>query len=98
VGEPQTVPEILTIPAAAYPRFELTPPTIRIYEQTLSDIPVDALQAATLDLIGESRFFPTVAEIRERAFALMAEQEGAPDANEAWELTLCYVRQGRGIP
>lgn len=96
--EPQTIVEILTVLASAYPRFELSSATVRIYEQILEDIPVDALRAATLDLIAESKWFPTVAEIRERAFALMAEQDGNPDSYSAWAQALDFVREGKGHP
>ncbi|MCH8093252.1 MAG: hypothetical protein IH953_01535 [Chloroflexi bacterium] len=92
----QTIVEILAVLAAAYPRFELPVATIQIYEQSLADIPVDALHAATLDMVAESKFFPSVAEIRKSAFSLMAEEE--PDAYSAWATTLDYVRQGRGHP
>ena len=92
----ETIAQILFVLGAAYPRFELTPETVQIYEETLSDIPVDALQAATLDMVAESKFFPTVAEIRKSAFALMAEDE--PDAYSAWGKTLDLLRDGRGHP
>ena len=98
MSEPQTVAQVLTVLAAAYPRFKLPVETIRVYEQTLSDIPVEVLRAATLDLIAESKFFPTVAEIRKSAFALMASESGSMSAYEAWALTLDYVRDGRGHP
>ena len=98
MSEPRTIAEVLTVLAAAYPRFQLPAATVRIYEQTLSDIPVEVLRAATLDLIAESKFFPTVAEIRKSAFALMAEQGGAIGAYEAWALALDFVREGRGNP
>jgi hypothetical protein len=98
VSEPRTIAEILTVLAAAYPRFKLPVETIRIYEQTLSDIPVDALHAATLDLVAESKFFPTVSEIRKSAFALMAQDDGTLDAYSAWAITLDFVRDGRGNP
>ena len=98
MSEPRTIAEILTVLAAAYPRFQLPAATVLIYEQTLSDIPVETLRAATLDMVAESKYFPTVAEIRKSAFALMAEQDGAIGAYEAWALTLDYVRQGRGHP
>lgn len=93
----QTIVEILAVLAAAYPRFELPVATIQIYEKTLSDIPVDALQAATLDLVAESKFFPTAHEIRKSAFALMADDD-TPDAYSAWATTLDFVREGRGNP
>lgn len=98
VSEPRTIMEVLTVLAAAYPRFQLPAATVRIYEQTLSDIPLQTLRAATLDLIAESKFFPTVAELRKRAFALIAEQDGTADAYSAWALTLRFLRQGRGNP
>lgn len=96
--EPQNIVEILTVLASAYPRFELSSATVRIYEQILADIPVDALRAATLDLIAESKWFPTAAEIRERAFALMTEQTAELDAYSAWAQALDFVREGRGHP
>lgn len=96
--EHQTIVKILTVLASAYPEIELPPATVRIYEQTLSDIPAEVLRAATLDLIAESKWFPKVAEIRQRAFALMAEQDGTPDAYSAWAMALDYVRAGRGHP
>ena len=98
MSESQTIAEILTALAAAYPSFKLTAPTIRIYEQTLGDIPVDGLRAATLDLIAESEWFPTVAKIRKRAFALMASETESMSGYEAWALTLGFVRDGRGHP
>lgn len=98
MSESQTIAGILTALAAAYPTFKLTAPTIGIYEQTLRDIPMEALRAATLDLIAESEWFPTVAKIRKRAFALMASERESMSGYEAWALTLDFIRDGRGHP
>ncbi|MCH8875593.1 MAG: hypothetical protein IIA89_02070 [Chloroflexi bacterium] len=98
MSEPQTVAQVLAVLAAAYPRFKLPVETIRVYEQTLGDIPVEALRAATLDLIAESEWFPTVAKIRKRSFALMASENESMSAYEAWALTLDFIRDGRGHP
>lgn len=53
----------------AYPRVPIEARTVKVYCAALADIPVAELRAAAMKLIGSSRFFPTVAEIRE-AWAL----------------------------
>lgn len=40
---------------------------ILIYQQFLADLPVDVVAASIKDCICECRFFPTIAEIRDRA-------------------------------
>lgn len=40
---------------------------ILIYQQFLADLPVDVVAAAIKDCICECRFFPTIAEIRDRS-------------------------------
>lgn len=49
---------------AAFPRESLLPETIGIYVTKLSDIDSQLLATAVNRLIEESRFFPTIAEIR----------------------------------
>lgn len=68
--------------AMQYPRYELTPDTVRVYLRQLADIPVPAALAA-LDRCGKtSTFFPAVSEIRD---AVASAALGATDtAEEAW--------------
>ena len=81
--------------SAAYQR-ELTDPTIALYMEALNDLDDRALMSACESVIVTSRFFPTIAELRERAvFAL--HPEGAPPAPEmAWaEVMKAVTTQGR---
>jgi hypothetical protein len=68
--------------AMQYPRYELTPDTVRVYLRQLADIPVAAALAA-MDRCGKtSTFFPAVSEIRG---AVASHALGAADtAEEAW--------------
>lgn len=56
--------------------------TLRLYWQLLSDIPMEQLKQAALRHIAASRFFPTVAELRESTATLL--QAPAQTALEAW--------------
>jgi hypothetical protein len=81
---------ILRALAAAYPNFALTEQTVAIYVELLADIDPELLRAATLDLISRSRFFPTVAEIREAARDL---RDGPQlSGSEAWGLVIQAIR------
>ena len=79
----QRVLEILT---ASYPNTEITSDTIRIYDRLLSDIPEGVLEAACVQHIAQSRFFPTVAEMRELSSKLMDKANGSEHISsmEAW--------------
>lgn len=91
--------KVLGILSAAYPQFgkdvseTALAMTMRVYEQTLQDVPADVLEAAALQQISNSRFFPTVAELRERAAALLAPAERS--AMEAWGEVLDTFTDGR---
>jgi hypothetical protein len=56
--------------AAGYPSVVIAEQTIEVYAKDLSDLPLDTLRRAIEVCRSESRFFPTVADIRERANAL----------------------------
>lgn len=68
--------------AAAYPRQNVTPETIRVYLDRLSDLPEPVVVAAIHQAIDTHTFFPTVAELR----GIIAESaNGADDlAESAW--------------
>ena len=66
--------------------------TLRVYERLLRDVSGEVLEEAALQHVAASRFFPTVAELREGA--LSAGGEALPSAIEAWgevkrELSRC---------
>lgn len=56
--------------------------TLGIYERLLADIPADVLEAAAMQHIASAKFFPTVAELRDLAAALVLPPPMA--ALEAW--------------
>lgn len=67
---------------AAFPNANLPVETVEIYKAALADLDADDVQAAVGALIRSSRYFPTVAEIREK----VAERSlGLPGPVGAWE-------------
>lgn len=56
--------------------------TLHLYYQLLSDLPIAQVKAAVLRHVSSSKWFPTVAELRESATALSAAP--LPSAIEAW--------------
>lgn len=98
MDDDKAIAKVLIVLSSAYPRFELTEPTIRIYEELLADIPTEILQLAAKAVISESIFFPAVAELRKKAFEVMSNQQSLPSAFEAWAEVRRYLSDGRGHP
>jgi hypothetical protein len=76
--------EILTILAAAYPRFSLTKETIKVYAKLLQDLDSDELRAAALDCAAKRDFFPSIHELRSTVVELRKKSNQVPTAFEAW--------------
>jgi len=49
----------------AFPRTGLTPETVELYHSRLSRFTIEQLSGALNRIVDESKFFPTIAEIRE---------------------------------
>ena len=81
----KTIMQVLAVLTAAFPANKVGPETLKIYSLTLSDIPLDVLEAATLHIITTAKFFPAVSEIRDAATAIMLGLNKIPSAFEAWE-------------
>lgn len=56
--------------SAAYPNFQAPEGTLQVYTQRLRDLEQTDLMEACGNIIDSSRFFPTIAEIRENAKAI----------------------------
>lgn len=84
VATPLEITEIVSGLAAAYPNFELRTDTIRVYCATLADLTPEVLHAAAKDCISRCKFFPTVAELREAAAAIVTGSRHIRPAAEAW--------------
>lgn len=82
LSTPEIVQQALAICVRAFPKFDLRPDSAALYAEFLRDLPPQALQAATLQLVAESRYFPTISEIRAKTRELF----GPPrrTAEEAW--------------
>lgn len=74
---------IVNILNAAFPHGKLKQDSIKLYVNSLLDLPADAARAAALNLIAEGgrRFIPTIGEIRAATLDVM---EPLPTAEEAW--------------
>jgi hypothetical protein len=87
-----TVSKALVLLATAYPRYEMTKDTGRVYAELLSDIPDDLLIAAAKHHATISKWFPSVAELRAAAFSIQAKVKGVPSAEEAWGEVMHQIR------
>lgn len=90
----------LLLMKAAYPRLALSDETIQLYTRALQDIEPALLKAAVMHHIASSKWFPTIAELREAAAHLLASASGQPSAYDAWGAVMRQVRlRGRwGVP
>ncbi len=70
--------------AAAYPHFELREQTVEVYVMAFHDVPEQVLEAAAKDCITTNKFFPSVAELRDRCFEIFTGARYAPSAYDAW--------------
>lgn len=83
---------IMGVMVHAYPRYELSEETIKLYARLMADIPVDVLEAAAQQIMVEQTFFPTAAEWRNKAIEIMGGTRGIPSAIEAYsEITHARV-------
>ncbi len=79
------VTEALGVILAHYPSGpELTSAHFKAYHGALEDIPIDLLSAAAQTIAVRNKFFPSAAELRQAAFALMEQANGVPGAYDAW--------------
>lgn len=75
---------VLRVLSAAYPQFEVRDAQIDVYCVVLADLPAHVLAAAAIQHISSSKWFPTVAELRDCAVELMRNEAGLPTAAAAW--------------
>ncbi len=76
--------KIMAILTAAYPNSGANDGTIPLYARLLSDIPGELLQQAAFAHIATSKFFPTIAELRQAALDVQEAADPLPDAHAAW--------------
>lgn len=90
-----TLAQVWLMLAEAYPQAKQVDVagTAKLYARLLADIPDDLLEAAALHVIGRSKFFPAVAELRDAAFDLRKTALALPTALEAWGEVMAEVRR-----
>ena len=84
---------LLGIATANFPNMQERDmkPTAILWEKSLSDIPYDIAEKALIKVLATSKFFPTIAEIREAAADIT--QPRTIDAIEAWGLVIKAIRR-----
>ena len=75
--------QAIAVLTAAYNR-EVPKPTLRLYLAELSDIDDGLLMAAALEIVRLSKFFPTIAEVREAVIAVDPATKLCPEVDKAW--------------
>ena len=66
--------------------------TFLVYKRLLADIPADVLEAAVVQHVASSKWFPTIAELRQGARALTTPERTT--AMEAWGTVLDAMKSG----
>jgi hypothetical protein len=66
--------ELMSVLTAAYPRQITGRNTLAVYAQALADLDPDEVREAVAEHVATSRFFPTIAEIRDSVFAAHPER------------------------
>lgn len=76
---------------AAYPNSQVADATIKVYLAMLREIDIQVLTAAIQQCMAESKFLPSVAEIRDKAIALITPI--APEPLEAWGIVVREIKR-----
>lgn len=74
--------KIIGVLAASFPSAKISSETISAYAQQLDDLPIALLDLAARQCAADCKFFPTMAELRERAAAITMPARGT--AADAW--------------
>src|SRR3972149_4517459 len=73
----------------AFPQVNVTDRTIKVYVEDLADLPIEALRLAARKCRTDSKWFPSIAELRAAALALVVGQPGR------WSLSGRCRKSGR---
>jgi len=85
---------IMKLLKALYPESKAgTQATSEAYYLVLSDLPVEMLKAAVLQLVAtdDTGFFPRAGAIRKAAYKLVEEQNDVPDYADAWNEVISAI-------
>ncbi len=85
--------ELVGALVAAFPAAEIGAETVKLYARMLADVPPEVLDAAVEQCIAECKFFPAVAELRDKALRLASAAGQHPTSAEAWGLVVEAIRR-----
>jgi len=84
MADREFIAKVLFALVAAYPNANVGKETMAVYVSDLSDIPNEILDAACTYCRTTSKWFPTIAELREASAKLQTGSDSLPPAGEAW--------------
>lgn len=93
----QEVFEVLTMLAAAYPRYKLVKETIQAYSILLQDLDPEELRTAAMDCASKRDFYPSVHELRQAVVEIRRQTNRVPTAYEAWSQVLAAGTGSRKV-
>ena len=76
------IAEILGMLSAAYPNFNMTEASARVYYSMLEDIEGNLLKASAVQCVRTSKWFPSVSELVQGSYELITDSQQT--AEEAW--------------
>ena len=76
--------KLMAVITLAYPNYEIKDGQPELYYMMLQDMDYSLLEAAAQQLIGISKFYPSIAEWRQTALDLKVKAANIPTAAEAW--------------
>ena len=79
------IKKLILLLSSIFPEKSMSDQGIDVYCEALRDLPDDVLKNAVKKIMVESKFFPSIAEIREKAFSIVGQISGERSAQEAWE-------------
>jgi len=88
-NDPGLIAELIGAMASTYPNVTVSDQTNLTYVRMLRDIPIDILAVAIEQCTSECKWFPSVAEIRDKAMTL-TRTESVP-AFEAWAKVVAEI-------
>jgi hypothetical protein len=90
---PEQAKALLGVLAAYWPKADLPRETLLLYRDHLLDFELEPAARAVSHLGATSRFFPTVAEVRQ-AITAAADPDPLPDPDQAWAEVVANARDG----
>lgn len=76
---------LVSLLADAYPHVQVRKGTVEAYAIALADLRLEEAHRAVVELLGTSKFWPTIADIRE---LVARHRTGLPDAETAWAIVV----------